>query len=237
MSEYGWLLELENTPDISSPILSTENFEHDHVLLIDHHDSFTYLIKSCFEQLGALVTVVQYTDPALEHIDVFKPTHLVFSPGPGSPCEALGTQQLIQKYYKHYPMLGICLGHQCLIEAFGGRVIQAQEIHHGKQALIYHDHDDGEGLFAGVPRSFLATRYHSLVVDERTMPSRWKMTAWTYDKMGGRVIMGVAHRDYPLFGVQYHPEAVLTEQGMQVLRNFLYLKRLLPYHSFLNRVT
>tara|TARA_R110002126_G_scaffold291802_1_gene459155 strand:+ start:56425 stop:57108 length:684 start_codon:yes stop_codon:yes gene_type:complete len=222
MSKYGWLLELENTPDAIPSVLDkhhTFESEHEHVLLIDHHDSFTYLIKSYFEQLGALVTVVQHTDAALNNLEAFKPTCLVFSPGPGRPHDVSGTQMLIKKYYKHYPMLGICLGHQCLIEAFGGRVVQAQEIHHGKQALIYHD--DGDGIFKGVPRSFLATRYHSLIVDEGAMPSDWKITAWTHDKMGCRVIMGVAHRDYPLFGVQYHPEAVLTEQGLQVLRNFL----------------
>ncbi|MDF1827533.1 MAG: aminodeoxychorismate/anthranilate synthase component II [Legionellaceae bacterium] len=222
MSAYGWLLELDNTPEMNAPGLDkyhTFEHEHEHVLLIDHHDSFTYLIKSYFEQLGASVTVVQYTDTALDDLDAWNPTRLVLSPGPGSPREVYTTQQLILKHYKHYPMLGICLGHQCMIEAFGGRIIQAGEIHHGKQSVIEHD---GQGLFLDLPRSFLATRYHSLVMDEHALPHDWKMTAWAYDKAGCRVVMGVAHCHYPLFGVQYHPEAILTEHGMQVLRNFLF---------------
>ena len=221
MSEYGWLLELENKPEAGSAVLDqyhNHKFEHEHVLLIDHHDSFTYLIKSYFEKLGASVTVVQHTDAALNHLDLLKPTHLVFSPGPGSPREVYTTQELILKYYKHYPMLGVCLGHQCMIEAFGGRIIEAREIHHGMQSVIEHD---GQGLFLDLPCSFLVTRYHSLIMDEHALPRDWKMTAWTYDKTGCCVIMGVAHRDYPLFGVQYHPEAILTEHGMHVLRNFL----------------
>ncbi|NCT57785.1 MAG: aminodeoxychorismate/anthranilate synthase component II [Legionella sp.] len=219
MSEYGWLLDLENMPDVSAPMLDKNHkFEHEHVLLIDHYDSFTYLIKSYFEQLGASVTVVQYTDTALNHLEAYQPTRLVLSPGPGSPGEVYTTQQLILKHYMHYPMLGICLGHQCMIEAFGGHVLQAQEIQHGKQIKIYHD---GQDLFLNLPRSFLATRYHSWVVDEHDMPMDWKVTAWGYEHNGSRVVMGVAHRTYPLFGVQYHPEAILTEHGMHVLRNFL----------------
>lgn len=218
MSEYGWLIDLENAPEVGSVVLDRHKFEHEHVLLIDHHDSFTQMIKSYFEQLGVGVTVVQHTDTALHHLEDFKPTRVVLSPGPGSPREAYATQNLIKKYYQHYPMLGICLGHQCLIEAFGGRVIQAQEIYHGKQSIIHHD---GEGLFTDLPTTFLATRYHSLIIDEHNLPHDWKITAWTHNAEGSRSVMGVAHQRYPLFGVQYHPEAVLTEHGMQVLRNFL----------------
>ena len=218
MNDYGWLLELEHVSVTSVSSLKTETFQNVHMLLIDHHDSFTYMIKSYFEQLGATVTVIQHTDTTLHHLAAFKPTCIVLSPGPGCPREAYATQILIQKYYKQYPMLGICLGHQCLIEAFGGSIIQADDIYHGKQSMIYHD---GEGLFAGIPHPFLATRYHSLMVDVHDLPKDWSMTAWTYNQDGRRMMMGVAHRDYPLFGVQYHPEAVLTEQGMPVLRNFL----------------
>jgi anthranilate synthase component II len=233
MSEYGWLLELENAPRASTPVLKNNRFQHEHVLLIDHHDSFTQMIKSYFEQLGVWVTVVQHTDTALNHLEAFKPTRLVLSPGPGSPEEACITQAIIQKYYKHYPMLGICLGHQCLIEAFGGRVTQAEEIHHGKQSIIHHD---GEGLFTGLPNIFLVTRYHSLIIEEHDVPHDWKITAWTYDEVGCRMVMGVAHRDYPLFGVQYHPEAVLTEQGMQVLRNFLCFPRIYHLNGGVNKI-
>jgi len=220
MSEYGWLLELEHAPETHTAAFkkNEHRFQDEHVLLIDHHDSFTQIIKSYFEQLGVSVTIVQHQDTALHHLDTFKPTCLVLSPGPGSPGEAYATQVLIQKYRMHYPMLGICLGHQCLVEALGGRVITASEIWHGKQAVIHHH---GDGLFSGLPSTFLATRYHSLVVDEHDLSNDWRITAWTHDANGRRVIMGVAHQSYPLFGVQYHPEAVLTEHGMQVLRNFL----------------
>jgi len=223
MSEFGWLLELEPMPETKTPVLKNNRFQHEHVLLIDHHDSFTQTIKSYFEQLGARVTIVQHTDTILHKLEELEPTRLVLSPGPGNPREVSATQDLIRKYYKQYPILGICLGHQCLIEAFGGEVIQSQEIHHGKQSVIHHH---GEGLFAGLPSTFLATRYHSLIAEERDLPKDWKITAWTHDKAGRRVIMGIAHQDYPLFGVQYHPEAVLTEQGMQVLANFMRYKRM-----------
>ena len=219
MSDYGWLLDLENASEEKPLVLKNKRFQDEHVLLIDHHDSFTQMIKSYVEQLGACVTVVQHMDTALHHLEAFEPTRLLLSPGPGSPREAYATQNLIQKYYKQYPILGICLGHQCLIEALGGRVIQAQEIHHGKQSIIHHD---GEGLFLDLPNTFLATRYHSLIIEEEGLPQDWKITAWTYDSKKQKIIMGIMHRDYPLFGVQYHPEAVLTEQGMQVLRNFMF---------------
>jgi len=218
MSEWGWLLELDNAPEAKAPVLKHKLFQHEHVLLIDHHDSFTQMIKSYFECLGVFVTVVQHTDTILNNLEVLEPTRLVLSPGPGSPAEAYATQKLIKKYYKRYPMLGICLGHQCLVEAFGGRVTQAREIHHGKQSVIHHE---GEGLFTGIDKSFLATRYHSLMADEHHLPKDWKVTAWTHDKTGRRIIMGIEHRNYPLFGVQYHPEAILTEQGYQVVENFL----------------
>jgi anthranilate synthase component II len=218
MSEFGWLLELEHTPEAKGLGLENSRFPHEHVLLVDHHDSFTHTIKSYFEQLGARVTVVQHTDTALNHLEAFKPTRLVLSPGPGNPQEVSSTQDLICKYYKQYPILGICLGHQCLIEAFGGYVTQAQEIHHGKQSVVHHE---GEGIFTGLPSTFLATRYHSLIAEEGDLTKDWKITAWTHNKAEGRVIMGIAHQNYPLFGVQYHPEAILTEQGMQVLVNFM----------------
>lgn len=233
MSEYGWLLELELTAEkkgflkgfstsrgLTAGSREKNNMidQREHVLLIDHHDSFSQTIKSYFEQLGVLVTVVQHTDAALNQLEAFEPTRLVLSPGPGSPGEAYATQKLIQKYYKQYPMLGVCLGHQCLIEAFGGCVIQARDIHHGKQSVIHHA---GEGLFSGLPSTFLATRYHSLIAEEHDLSNDWEITAWAHDEAGSRVVMGIEHRHYPLFGVQYHPEAVLTEQGMQLLINFM----------------
>lgn len=188
------------------------------LLLIDHYDSFTYTIKAYFETLGARTEVVQYDDPRLLHLEQFAPTALVFSPGPGHPTEASSTVALIKKHYTYYPMLGVCLGMQCMAHAFDGKVIHAPEVMHGKQSLIDHDHT---GIFQDVPQGFSATRYHSLMVDPLTLPAELRVTAWTHDASGARVIMGVAHMHYPLFGIQYHPEAVLTEHGYLLFRHFL----------------
>ncbi|MDX2346475.1 MAG: aminodeoxychorismate/anthranilate synthase component II [Legionella sp.] len=189
-----------------------------HVLLIDHYDSFTQLIKSYLEQLGAHVTVVQSDTLVLQNIEALAPTHIVLSPGPGHPSEAPETQNFILKYYQKYPMLGVCLGHQCLITAFGGEVIEASEICHGK---VFEMHHTGKGLFKGMTEPFLAARYHSLVVSSESLPTNWDITAWTYDAREKQVIMGVQHQKYALFGVQYHPEAILTAHGSLIFEHFL----------------
>ena len=188
------------------------------VLIIDHYDSFTYTIKSYFECLGALTQVIQFDDEPTKVFASFNPTHLVLSPGPGSPNEVKPTLDLIHHYYKAYPILGICLGHQCIAQVLGGKVIQSDAVMHGKQSMIYHQN---AALFKDVPLSFSATRYHSLVVDEQSLPESLVTTAWTYDKSNARVVMAIAHQQYPLFGIQYHPEAIMTEHGFVVLKNFL----------------
>ncbi|MCH9756676.1 MAG: aminodeoxychorismate/anthranilate synthase component II [Gammaproteobacteria bacterium] len=199
-------------------ILKHNVIQTKHVLLIDHYDSFTQLIKAYFEQLGARVSVVQSDALALQKIEVLAPTHVVLSPGPGCPKAAPETQAFILEYYQKYPILGVCLGLQCLIEAFGGRVLEASDICHGKQVQISHLN---EGLFQGIKVPFIGTRYHSLVASFEHLPKDWHVAAWTYDTGGCRVIMGIQHQKYPLFGVQYHPEAILTEQGIKVFENFL----------------
>ncbi len=188
------------------------------VLIIDHYDSFTYTIKSYFECLGALTQVVQFDDEHTEVIDLFRPSHLVLSPGPGAPDEVKPTLDLIHQYYTTYPILGICLGHQCIAQVFGGKVIQADCVMHGKQSIIYHQN---AALFKDIPLSFSAIRYHSLVVEEQSLPDSLVTTAWTYDKSNARVVMALAHQHYPVFGIQYHPEAIMTAHGFVVLKNFL----------------
>jgi anthranilate synthase/aminodeoxychorismate synthase-like glutamine amidotransferase len=188
------------------------------VLLIDHYDSFTQLIKSYFEVLGARVLVVQFDALASFNIEAFMPTHVVLSPGPGHPSDAPQTQAFILAHYQKYPMLGVCLGHQCLIEAFGGDVVQAAEICHGKVFKLHHT---GQGLFRGIEAPFLVTRYHSLVASKTTLPEVLAVTAWTHDALGHSVIMGVQHRKQALFGVQYHPEAILTAHGSLIFERFL----------------
>lgn len=214
MSNRGWLIEHQ---EITPPNhLNCAERKDEHVVLIDHYDSFTQTIKHYLEVLYAKVSVLQYDDPALNQLERLAPTRLVLSPGPGHPREALATHTLILKHHKDYPMLGVCLGHQCMVEAFGGEVIAAHAVCHGKQSNIYHK---GSGLFAGLPQAFPATRYHSLVA--KTVPKGWVSTAWTYDIHAQPVLMAMQHKYYPLFGVQYHPEAILTAHGAQILRNFL----------------
>ena len=218
MPDAGWLIDMCEAKPLH--LVKPKNLlkQAVHVLLVDHHDSFTQLIKSYCEALGARVSVVQQDDAALQCLERLAPTHIILSPGPGHPSEACATQAMIRAYAGYYPMLGICLGHQCLIEAFGGKVVQAAYVCHGVQSEIYHT---GQGLFTGMRRPFLGTRYHSLVACDKALPDVWEVAAWTYDAEGAHVIMGMQHRDYFMFGVQYHPEAILTEQGHRIFENFL----------------
>ncbi|RIH87237.1 anthranilate synthase component II [Calidithermus roseus] len=189
------------------------------ILMIDNYDSFTYNLVQYLGELGALLTVWRNDRFALEDVAALGPDGIVISPGPCTPKEAGLSVPLIRRYAPEYPILGVCLGHQSIAEAFGARVVRHKLIVHGKTSAIEHD---GSGIFAGLPTPFTATRYHSLVVED--LPEALRVTAWV-DEPVGRTVMGLQHRDYPTYGVQFHPESVLTEGGKQMLANFLEICR------------
>lgn len=188
------------------------------IIIIDNYDSFTYTINSYFIYLGMSTEVIKNDDNRLMNIECFDPKSIVISPGPGHPEASGYTLEVIKKYFTSYPFLGICLGHQCLINAFGGETIPAEEIMHGKVSLLSHNH---KGLFENIDRKINITRYHSLIVNPKTLPKDFLVTGWTYDTKDQKVIMAVQHKHYPLFGVQFHPEAILTEHGYTIFKNFL----------------
>lgn len=183
------------------------------LLIIDNYDSFTYNLKHYFECLDQDVMVFTHDTISIEAIEALSPEYLVISPGPKGPLDAGISLAAIKHFYKKIPILGICLGHQCLAHAFGGRIVQAPTIVHGKTSPINHHK---EGLFHGLPNPFLATRYHSLAVDIETLPDCFAIDAWT-----DNTIMAMSHREYPLYGLQFHPEAILTEHGLEILSHFL----------------
>ena len=192
-----------------------------HVLIIDNYDSFTFNLKSYFQVLGVKVSVYSNDGITISEIREINPTHLVLSPGPGNPNDAGISLEVIKSYYQYYPILGVCLGHQCIAKAFGGRIVNASQVMHGKVSTIAHD---GRGLYAKLPATFTVTRYHSLMVDLASLPAQLELAAWCVEKKNdtkSKTIMGLRHKDYPLFGLQYHPEAILTEQGYEVLKAFL----------------
>jgi anthranilate synthase/aminodeoxychorismate synthase-like glutamine amidotransferase len=183
------------------------------LLIIDNYDSFTYNLVHYFQSLGAEIHVAAHDRISLSDIEQLAPSQLVISPGPKSPEEAGISVAAIQHFYQRLPILGICLGHQCLAYAFGGRVVRAPTIIHGKTSpIVHHKH----GLFKGLPNPFQATRYHSLAVDCATLPDCFTIDAWAQD-----TIMAISHRQYPLFGLQFHPEAILSEHGLTLLSHFL----------------
>jgi len=184
------------------------------VLVIDNYDSFTYNLVQYLGELGERVVVNRNDQITLEHITMLSPLAAVLSPGPGTPAEAGICKDLLLQLGPTLPTLGVCLGHQCLGEAYGGRVRKAQQVMHGKVSRVLHQE---QSVFRGIPSPFAATRYHSLVVERDGLPSDLEVTAWTDDG----VVMGLRHRQYPLAGVQFHPEAILTEHGHTLLSNFL----------------
>ena len=184
------------------------------LLMIDNYDSFTYNLVQYFYQLGQEVEVYRNDLISLDDIEKKSPEYIVISPGPCTPKEAGISVELIKKFKDKLPILGVCLGHQCLGAAFGANIIGANEIMHGKLSEIIHD---GSGLFKGLENSFKATRYHSLIIEEKTLDKDFHITAWTENK----TIMAIQHEKLPLFGLQFHPESIATEQGMEILRNFL----------------
>jgi len=184
------------------------------VLMIDNYDSFTYNLVQYMGELGADVDVVRNDAISLEEIEARSPARIVISPGPCTPSEAGISVPLIQRFAGRVPMLGVCLGHQAIGQAFGGRVVRAQRVMHGKLSPVTHA---GTGVFEGLPSPFKATRYHSLAIERDSLPATLEVTATAEDGE----IMGVRHRDYAIEGVQFHPEAILTEHGKRLLANFL----------------
>ena len=189
------------------------------LLMIDNYDSFTFNLVQYFGELGEEVTVIRNDAKSVAEIAAMRPDRIVISPGPCTPNEAGVSLQVLHDLAGTVPILGVCLGHQAIGQAFGGQVVRAKTIMHGKTSPIRHR---GQGVFAGVPDGFEATRYHSLVVRRETLPDTLEITAWTEDAEGGiDEIMGLRHRSLPVEGVQFHPESILTQHGHDLLRNFL----------------
>jgi anthranilate synthase component 2 len=189
------------------------------VVMVDNYDSFTYNLVQYLGELGADVTVVRNDQVAVEDIEKLAPDKIVISPGPCTPKEAGISVDTILKFAGRIPILGVCLGHQSIGYAFGGNIIHAKSIMHGKTSLVYHHN---QGVFKGLGNPFTATRYHSLVIEQATLPDCLEITAWTQDEAGNMdEIMGVRHKTLAVEGVQFHPESILTEFGHELLRNFL----------------
>jgi anthranilate synthase/aminodeoxychorismate synthase-like glutamine amidotransferase len=184
------------------------------ILVIDNYDSFTYNIVQEMGELGAQIEVVRNDQVTVDQVRAMQPSHIVISPGPGFPKDSGISPQVIRELGPTTPLLGVCLGHQAIGEVFGGVVSHAKRQMHGKLSMIHHDDDP---LFRGLPNPFQATRYHSLVVLPETLPPDLVVTAWTDEDE----IMGLRHKHYPIVGVQFHPESILTTNGIQIFRNFL----------------
>ena len=188
------------------------------LLMIDNYDSFTYNLVQYFGELGETIEVFRNDTISIAEIEKLKPECLIISPGPGRPVNAGISLEAIRHFRAMMPILGVCLGHQCIGEAFGGSIVSAPRLMHGKTSPIHHH---GQGIFEGLSNPFEATRYHSLVIDKQSLPECLVMSAWTAEQE----IMGVSHRDYPIYGVQFHPESILTREGKLLLTNFLRLAR------------
>lgn len=193
------------------------------ILLIDNYDSFTYnLVQRLGEIDPAIRLEVHRNDKiALDEIEEKSPTHLIISPGPCTPNEAGISVDCVKRFSGKIPLLGVCLGHQSIGQAFGATIVRAEHLMHGKTDRIHHN---GRGLYEGIENPFTATRYHSLVIQPDTLSDDFEVTAWAISPTGNKEIMGIEHREYPLFGMQYHPESFLTDVGMTLLSRFLALK-------------
>lgn len=191
------------------------------ILVIDNYDSFTYNLVQRLGELDAAldVQVVRNDQLSIADIRAMKPERMIISPGPCTPSEAGISVEIVEKLTGEIPILGVCLGHQSIGQALGGTIVRAPELMHGKTDRIYHDN---KGFFAGLENPFVATRYHSLVIDPPTLPECLEMTAWTTDSNGNKIIMGVRHKDAKLEGWQFHPESFLTEPGPELLKRFLH---------------
>jgi para-aminobenzoate synthetase component 2 len=184
------------------------------ILVIDNYDSFTYNLVQYLGEIGEKVVVRRNDEIGVEEIERLNPDHILISPGPCTPNEAGISLQLIERFKGKIPILGVCLGHQAIGQAFGGDVVRAEKMMHGKTSQILHD---GKTIFEGIPSPYTATRYHSLIVKKETLPDCLEITAQTAEGE----IMGLRHKDYAIEGVQFHPESIITDHGLQLLRNFL----------------
>lgn len=192
------------------------------LLMIDNYDSFTYNVVQYLSELKEDVLVVRNDEWSVEQIAERAPERIVISPGPGTPLDAGISLEVIRTFGGKIPILGICLGHQSIGEAFGARIVRAKRVMHGKTSKIYHN---GSGVFKGLANPFVATRYHSLVIEQTTMPAALELTAWTQNEDGSiDEIMGVQHRELNIHGVQFHPESILTDSGHALLQNYLNCK-------------
>jgi anthranilate synthase/aminodeoxychorismate synthase-like glutamine amidotransferase len=187
------------------------------IFVLDNYDSFTYNLVQYLGELGAEVVVRRNDQITVDGIEQMRPEKIVISPGPCTPQEAGISIDVIRHFAGQVPLLGVCLGHQAIGAAFGGNVIRARNLMHGKTSEVEHD---GKTIFAGLTSPMTATRYHSLIVQESQLPRELEVSAWTNEKDGTRVIMGLRHRDFPIEGVQFHPESVLTAEGKKLVRNF-----------------
>jgi anthranilate synthase component 2 len=193
------------------------------VLMIDNYDSFTYNLVQYLGELGAEVEVLRNDQASVDEVVANDASHVMISPGPGTPDQAGISMAVIEALAGVKPILGVCLGHQSIGQVYGGKIRHAREIMHGKTSAVIHN---GVGVFAGIDNPFIATRYHSLVIDRNSLPDCLEITAWTEDEQGKLdEIMGVRHRDFALEGVQFHPESILTENGHAMLQNFLEKKQ------------
>jgi anthranilate synthase/aminodeoxychorismate synthase-like glutamine amidotransferase len=188
------------------------------VFVLDNYDSFTYNLVQYFGELGALVEVCRNDLITVAEVEVMQPERIVISPGPCTPQDAGISIELIRHFAGKVPILGVCLGHQAIGAAFGGRVVRAPNLMHGKTSAVTHDN---RGIFHGLPTPMTATRYHSLIVEENNLPEELEVSAWTTEKDGSRTIMGLRHRKFAVEGVQFHPESVLTDAGKKLVGNFL----------------
>jgi anthranilate synthase component 2 len=192
------------------------------LLMIDNYDSFTYNVVQYFAELGADVKVVRNDEITIEEIEKLAPDHLVISPGPCTPNEAGISVAAIKHFAGKLPILGVCLGHQSIAQAFGGKIIRAKRVMHGKTSDVFHE---SKGVFNDLNMPFIATRYHSLVIEQETLPDCLELTAWTQNEDGSiEEIMGIQHKTLAIQGVQFHPESILTQHGHDLLENFLKVK-------------
>ena len=190
------------------------------IFVLDNYDSFTYNLVQYIGELGAKVEVRRNDQVTVNEVEKMQPRRIVISPGPCTPREAGISIELIRHFAGKIPVLGVCLGHQAIGEAFGGNVVRATHLMHGKTSSVLHDN---KTIFQGLPRPMTATRYHSLIVEEKDLPMELEVSAWTTEKDGTRTIMGLRHREYSVEGVQFHPESVLTSAGKKLVENFLTL--------------